>query len=777
MHLKKNSMTEKKSRLLIYLLLILIPLAVYWQSTSFEFVWDDKDPNLIENRYLQYTSFKNILHFWTKPYAQMYIPVPYTAWALIKEIGSFLPWGQRVDGFNPFAFHLFSILFHILNGVIVFKILRLLIKNDWSAFFGALVFLLHPMQVESVVWITEFRGLLGAFFGFSSLYLLIKNEMLKEKVVSKSCITIRYINAIILFLFGMLSKPSVVIIPAFAFLIFLLYFKNNFWNSFKKIIPFIIIIIPFVLLLRSTQPASYHTQVAPLWSRFFIWMDTINFYIFKTLIPFPLVVTYTRTFQSLLPKIWFYFEWIIPFLLVFFAAKLYKKNPIILLSVFIFIVGFLPVSGLISFVFQKWSNVADRYMYFSIFGVALFTSWLLKTYKAKIVWVPIVCLILCFTVLTNFVQIPVWKNSMSLWSHALTYGKPNTYAYNNRGAAYNELQQFDKAIIDFDKAIEMNPHDASSFNNRGFAFSQIDKNEQALKDFDKALEFDPFYYEVYINRGNVLKSKGEIGSALEDYKKSLSLNSSQPKPYYNIGLVYAEKENLDSAIVYYGKAITKLPNYTAAYLNRGIAYAGMKEYEKALENYNIVLQIDPRDEMAYSNRGIVYFDLGNFHQAVLDFTKAIGLNPRRAQSYYLRGKVHFITKNFNSALEDYNTTLMLDTSFVNAYIKRALLYAEMNEYVLAMKDIEIAESQSPNNVETLIAKGDILSKHKQFIESLQIYSKAILLDPQNSLLYQKRAVSFYFLNEFSKAFQDVQKSKSLGGTVPSSLIEALEKNL
>ncbi|MDP8226823.1 MAG: tetratricopeptide repeat protein [Candidatus Celaenobacter polaris] len=767
-------MTKTKSQLIIYLLLILIPIAVYWQCTSYEFVWDDTDPNLIENRYLQYPSFKNVLHFWTKPYAQMYIPVPYTAWALIKEIGSFLPCGQKVDGFNPFAFHLFSILFHIFNGIFIFKILKLLIKNDWSAFFGALIFLLHPLQVESVVWITEFRGLLAAFFGFSSLYILIKNEKLKESKYSKSGMTIRYINSLILFLFGMLSKPSVIVIPAFAFLIYLIYFKATFWSSFKKIIPFIIITIPFVLMLRFVQPASYHTEVAPLWSRFFIWMDTINFYILKTLIPYPLVVTYTRTFQTLLPRFWFYIEWIIPVLLVVFAARSYKKNPFILLGALIFIVGFLPVSGLVSFVFQKWSNVADRYMYFSMFGIALLTSWLLGTFTAKKVWIPTMCIILIFSVLTGFVQIPVWKDPLSLWSHALKHGKPNTFAYNNRGAAYNKLHEFDKAIADFNHALELNPQDASSYNNRGFAFSQTDQNDRALNDFDKALEYDPYYYEVYINRGNALKGKGEVVSALENYKKSLLLNSSQPKSYYNIGLVYAENEHPDSAIVYYNKAIEKLPNYTAAYLNRGNAYAGMGQLDKALENYNLVLNIDPSDEMAYSNRGILYFDTGKFREAIDDFSKALVLNPQRAQTYYLRGKVNFVEKNYTAALEDYNDALLLDETFVNAYIKRALLYAEGGNFKLAIDDINKAGSLSENNVEILIAKGDILSKQKFFSESAQAYTDAINLEPDQGILYQKRAVSFYFLGEYNKVRTDIQKAQNSGVKIPKSFLNAIE---
>jgi len=505
----------------------------------------------------------------------------------------------------------------------------------------------------------------------------------------------------------MLSKPSVVVIPAFAFLIYLLYFKEKFWQSFKKLIPFIVVTIPFIIMLRFVQPASYHTEVAPLWSRFFIWMDTINFYFLKTLIPYPLVVTYTRTFQTLLPKYWFYLEWIIPVLLVFFAVKLYKRNPIILLGLLLFIVGFLPVSGLVSFVFQKWSNVADRYVYFSMFGLGLVIAWLLAKYHNKLVWILLLDILLCFTLLTILIQIPVWKNSLTLWNHALIHGRPSTYAYNNRGIA--------------------------------------------------------------------LQNNGEYEMALEDYKKSIILNSLHTKSYYNIGIVYSKNERPDSAITYYNKAIAQRKDYIDAYLNRGVAYVSLEEYDKAISDYNFVINLRSDDEMAYSNRGIAYSELGRYNEAISDFSRAIELNPQRAQTYYLRGKVNFFERNYTAALEDYNKALLLDDTFVDAYIKRALLYAEMGNFEQAINDINKASSLTQNDIEILITKGDIFSKEKYFSESAQAYTDAINIEPDCGILYQKRAVSYYFLGKYENARKDIQKAENLGIIIPKSFLNALEK--
>ena len=111
---------------------------------------------------------------------------------------------------------------------------------------------------------------------------------------------------------------------------------------------------------------------------------------------------------------------------------------------------------------------------------------------------------------------------------------------------------------------------------------------------------------------------------------------------------------------------------------------------------------------------------------------------------------------------------------MNVYIKRALLYAEVENYELAIDDINKAGSLSENNVEILIAKGDIYSKQKFFSESAHVYTDAMALDPESGLLYQKRAVSYYFLEKYDKAREDVHKAQSFGVKVRRSFLNALE---
>ncbi|MBN2017523.1 MAG: tetratricopeptide repeat protein [Candidatus Cloacimonetes bacterium] len=685
------SKTTQHSVLVYYILIILIGILIFGILTTYDFVWDDKDPNLIENKYLQNPSLKNIAHFWIMPYAQMYIPMSYTSWALVKEIGQLLPFGNSVDGFNPFAFHLFNILFHILNSILVFKILRLLIKGNLPCFIGALFFLLHPLQVETVAWITEFRGLMSAFFGFSSLYILLKNDVYSCKDLSSKCLKIRYINSLILFVLGMLSKPSVAVISIIGFLIYLFYFKIDVWQSFKKVIPFIIITIPFVFILRYVQPSSFHTEVAPIWSRFFIWMDTINFYLLKTIIPYPLVTTYTRTFQNLLPHFWFYLEWIIPPLLVFLAIRADRKNRILFLGLLIFIAGFLPVSGLISFVFQKWSNVADRYVYFSMFGFGLIIAWLLDTYRKKLIWVPIIIVLLLFTILTRIVQIPVWKNSLILWSHALTHGEPNTYAYNNRGIAFQKSGDYKNALEDFKKSIILNSLHTKSYYNIGIVYAENARPDSAITYYSKAIDQKVDYVDAYLNRGVAYNHLKQYDKALKDFNFIININPNDEMAYSNRGIVYLELHKYGYALKDFSRAIILNPNRAQTYYLRGKVKNLIGNKEGALSDFNAALNLKPDLIDALVQRAMLYEAKGNYEAAIIDALKSYRLNKDKLDSVILLGDLLTKKGDLPIAIDFYSHAISIEPKNAEIYKKRAVVYYLLGKYIKSNQDVLQAE--------------------------------------------------------------------------------------
>ena len=169
-------------------LLILVTLAVFWQVHSHEFVlWDD-GLHVYENPYLQALTFDNIRVFWREPYAELYIPLTYTLWALTAAVARGI--GASPTGGVPFApqfFHTLNLLVHLLSVLVVWRILRLLLgrvmeerqptatsplltRVEWAAGGGALLFAIHPVQVEAVAWVTGFKDVLCGFLVYVALW-------------------------------------------------------------------------------------------------------------------------------------------------------------------------------------------------------------------------------------------------------------------------------------------------------------------------------------------------------------------------------------------------------------------------------------------------------------------------------------------------------------------------------------------------------------------------------------------------------------------------------
>src|SRR5215831_13019983 len=166
-------------------LLVLVTLAVFWQIHSHEFVlWDD-GLHVYENPYLQALTFDNIRVFWREPYAELYIPLTYTLWALTAAVARGI--GAGPTGGAPFApqfFHALNLLVHLLSVLVVWRIVRLLLDRivprtatspplthvEWAAGGGALLFAVHPIQVEAVAWVTGFKDVLCGFLSYLALW-------------------------------------------------------------------------------------------------------------------------------------------------------------------------------------------------------------------------------------------------------------------------------------------------------------------------------------------------------------------------------------------------------------------------------------------------------------------------------------------------------------------------------------------------------------------------------------------------------------------------------
>ena len=623
------------------LILIVVSLCVYWQTTDFDMVWDDNGIHLISNPYLNPPGSEDLLHFWEEPYEGLYIPLAYNAWGILNI------WGSSLHH-DPFVYHFANVLLHILNGLLVFALLKFFLKNPWASMAGSLVFLLHPIQAESVSWISEFRGLLATFLGFSALLLYLRS--LDTRYGTKKEIWPAPVSTL-LFGLALLSKPSVVILPLFALSIE--YFRHR--PSRKQLTSpsWLWLWIGFsgaITVITSSAQEGLHSY--PFWAKPLVWMDATTFYLYKLFLPLDLAATYSRTPQSVMEQWWFYVLWIIPVSLGTGLWYVRKKYPLLVLSALLFMLGFLPVSGLKEFHFQTWSTVADRYLYLSMLGVALGVGYGINQLRGKWTWTWIGAAILFLGIRTFTVQVPTWKNTLTLWTRSVEVTPESHYAQNNRGAAYNNRSEFTKALSDLNQALTLNPEYTDAYINRGISYSSMGESKKALSDFQEAISRNPDSVTAYNNRGLVYDKLGEYEKAIADYTRAIELKPENAQAYYNRGNALNNQKEYAEAITNFNKALSLHPGYVEAYQNRGVAHLFRKEYDKAIQNYTKAIQIRPTHFKAWHARGIAHFYKKEYASALQDFSRAIEINPSFSDAYLKRATTHFYSKEYALALSD-----------------------------------------------------------------------------------------------------------------------------
>ena len=610
---------------IITALLVILPLLIYLQVYNFEFVWDEisKPINHLNNPFVEHPSWASFTQIFTQLYYGMYIPVSYLLWGILKALAELLSLPLNS------VLHLSNVVVHIINGLLVFTILKQFVVNKWAVLIGVGFFLLHPIQVEAVAFVSEFRGLLATMFALLSCYYYLKNQA-----------NLSYL-ALIFFVLAVLSKPSAVSLVLFVFIINYFHYGFKIGKNIQKTLPFVLIALIFVMITSLAQ-FSVNTNFAQysldFWQRPFAWLDSIVFYLYKIIYPYHLGASYMLSPKFISAQWWFYPLALVPAGLGYFLWLRRKTQPLLVFAAALFIAGFFTTSGFVDFYFQKHSLVADRYVYFAMIGTALAVA----SIADRKYWQGLMLVILLgFSSLSAFRQIYVWENEFELWSHSMNYEVTPSYARSNLAVYFYkiadsllDLKQYQQADVYFDKAINLypkkNPELSRTFYNKGVAYFRQKKYQQALDSFNQAIKINP---------NNVNANNGKIDAL-----------TSLVKHFSDKGYKFANEGKYQQAIVYFDKAINITPPNNKKYLailfnDKGLAFAGMGKYQQALEYFNKAIKSYPQDNIsdrsaAFYNKGLALLKLKKYQQALDDFNQAIKINPNNANPH--DGKIHLL---------------------------------------------------------------------------------------------------------------------------------------
>jgi tetratricopeptide (TPR) repeat protein len=305
----------------------------------------------------------------------------------------------------------------------------------------------------------------------------------------------------------------------------------------------------------------------------------------------------------------------------------------------------------------------------------------------------------------------------------------SAWAYNVIGNTKKKQGDFDGALTDYEKAIELHPQSAEAYNNRAGIKRAKGRLDEALADYNKAIELDPALGVAYGNRGLVRKARGDSASALADYDKAIELNPDLVRVYNNRGELRRANGDLDGALADYNKAIELDPNYAAAFNNRGEWKRGKGDLDGALADYNQALQLNPSFFASYNNRALTKRLKNDLDGALADLNKAIELKPGVAQLYSNRGDVKRIKGNFDDALIDYNRAIELKPDWADAYNNRAEAKRAKRDWDGALADYNRALELKPDFFPSYHNRGLLKRTQGDLDGALADYDKALAIKP------------------------------------------------
>ena len=683
--------------LLVIVLVVLGPLCTH------QFLDYDDSINIYANAEVTNFSLSNLLRFWQRPYINLYIPVTYNLWSLLTALSAYLPAGTPGQP-NTYLFHSVNLLLHLLGASTLLRILQRLFANTWAAWAGALLFAIHPVQVEPVAWATGLKDVLSGLLALLAVWQYIvyaqsgaggeglsavSEDGLGRQAGEKGCLKRHYAFATLFFVLALLSKPGTVVTPLIVSVIASLLLARRPARLALEMLPWLGLTVPVIWVTQVAQAEPNHVFIPALWQRLLVGGDTFSFYLSKLVWPLTLGPDYGRTPQSVLAHGWVYLTGLLPY--AGLALGIWKAKRPLLAAVGVFVCTLLPVSGITPFVFQQISTVADRYLYLAMLGPALGLAWLLSVYRQRWVW-GLALLALGLFSLKSMLQVPHWQGPLTFYEQALRVNPRSWTSYNNLGNLRADMGQPEEAIVAYEKAVAADPTYADAYNNIGVTRARLGQAEEAIRAFEKALEINPYFVEAYVNLAEILKGNGQGEKASELYEWAIKADPAALKAYRGLCPLYYELQQYEKTAACYQRLLELEPGTAEIYNQLGTVYKDLNQEAEAEAAYRQALAISPESAEAYNNLGSLYAGANQYLEALPFYTKAVELVPTHPQLAHNLALTFEALGRQEEAIVWLQKAIAADASFAPAYNDLARLYLATKQFALAVQYAERARA-------------------------------------------------------------------------------------
>jgi len=715
---------------LVCVLLVIAILISYWQVTNHDFINFDDDDYITDNSHVRAgLTNENIKWALTASHASNWHPLTWLSHMLDIQL----------FGLDSGRHHLISLIFHIVNSLLLFLILKRMTGAFWQSCFVAALFALHPLNVESVAWVSERKSVLSTLFWFLT--------MGSYALYAEHPKAVRYVPVFLFLMLGLAAKPMLVTLP-FALLLLDYWPLGRFQfeesgtviNEQQKAAGPQLILekLPLFALVLLSSTITFYAQkkggavssldIIPLKARTANALVSYVSYLGKMIWPSNMAVMYPHPGM---PPWWKIAGAVMVLACIScLAIRSINKRPYVAVGWFWYLGTLVPVIGLVQVGSQA---MADRYTYIPLIGIFIIIAWIVAEFAAqwphRKIWLATLATVLVSVLMAmTWKQVGYWKNSITLYEHALAVTDNNFMMHNNLGYVLAEHGEINKAVKHYSQAVKIKPSFFEAHNNIGNALLKQGKAAESIRYFNKALRLNPKFVEAYNNLGVALVRVGKIEEAIVRLQKALQINPDFAGTHVNLGGVLTSLGRIDEAIVHFRKALKIKPYIPEVHVNLGVALANKGKVAEAVTHFRKALQLDPDNAEARYNLNKTPAISQKIDEEIIKIQSELTLKPQDPRLHFDLGNMYKTTGQLNKAEDYYNKAIALQPEFPEALYELAKLSIIQKEYEKALSLYQKIIAFLPDNPAVYYNIACIYARQNKPEESVAWLKKAVAKD-------------------------------------------------
>ena len=587
---------------LCLLSLVLVVVVIYAHTLDGPFVFDDR-PNIVSNLHIRMSefSFKNLADAAFKSPANQR-PLSNISFAL----------NYYLHGYNRTGFHLVNILIHIGSGIFLYIFVKTTLGTPnirldadqrlWIAFFTAAIWMVHPLQTQSISYVVQRMNSMAAMFYVLSMLLYARFRLCERRKQKCSLLA----GCIIAALLALASKQIAATLP-FVILAYELYFFRQARSKIyiASLIGCFLLTIVTVLILLGGDPIDrilmgYERREFTLIQRLLTQPRVVLFYLSLLIWPSPSRLNLDHDFalsHSLMDPISTVLAILALAVMILIAAITAKKQPLVSFGIVWFFTNLVIESSIIplEIIFEHRTYLPSMMLILTMVSVAF------KVIRPKWLCVALLSILTAAGSIGTYTRNQVWTSAVTIWQDSALKSPQKARPYNNLGVALASVGRVNEAYQMYRRSLQIKPDYATAHYNLGYTLAKNDHFKEGLVHLNESLRLEPNNKDTLNDIGVVMVMQGRLNEAVDHFKEVLRLNPTYSRAHNNLGIALGRQNNLTEAIYHYQEALRLYPDYAEAHNNLGLALQRQGKFEAAHHHFDKARRIDPGYSAAHKN--------------------------------------------------------------------------------------------------------------------------------------------------------------------------------